>query len=89
MLATGQRDAVRELNRLPLDKRSQELVLTFDKLCAFGQRFQIVPLAINAGDLLPVDIEMGMAFAAIYRLRGLGIAVYAHAIYDIIVTVSR
>lgn len=32
---------------------------------------------------------MGVAFAAIYQYRGLGIAVYAHAIYDVIVTLSR
>ena len=40
-------------------------------------------------DLLVYRFWMGVAFAAIYACRGLGIAVYTHAIYDIIVTLSR
>ncbi|MFC1806285.1 lysostaphin resistance A-like protein [Planctomycetota bacterium] len=40
-------------------------------------------------DVLVYRFWMGVAFAAIYRYRGLGIVVYTHAIYDIIVTLSR
>ena len=44
----------------------------------------------------PLELErlvyrfwMGVAFATIYIHRGIGIVVYTHAIYDIIVTLSR
>ena len=40
-------------------------------------------------ELLVYRFWMGVAFATIYIYRGLGIVVYTHAIYDIIVTLSR
>lgn len=40
-------------------------------------------------ELLVYRFWMGMAFATIYIHRGLGIVVYTHTIYDIIVTLGR
>jgi len=39
--------------------------------------------------LLAYRFGMGVLFAAVYIYRGLGIVVYAHALYDIFVTLSR
>ena len=57
---------------------------------AFAACHHIGPLAdpLDAGRLA-YRFWMGVLFAAIYIYRGLGIVVYTHALYDIIVSLSR